>query len=225
MLLYGGGNRSKFFSLPATMHMGMTFTRTGRGIAVLIFALFAAVSYAAIFQYPGDDPFLILTRLFALNGFVALSLGAILTAVIREAREHLGKPFLSVHHTFAAAGLASVILHPLTLALLFASPLIFVPIFSSPMSFAANGGRTALPLIIVAFIAVLIRGKIPQYWRVVHALMYPAILIGLIHGNLLGSNFSHPIVFSICNILGILALGALPVRTFRKRKGQAKKSS
>ena len=202
----------------------MTLTRTGQGVIILILALFAGVSFAAIFQYPGEEASLIVAQLFALNGFVALCLGVILTAVIREAREHLGKPFLSLHHTFAAAGLASITLHPLTLAVLFASPFIFVPIVSSLQDFAKNGGRAALPLILVAFIAVLIRGNIPRYWRTVHGLMYPAILVGLIHGNLLGSNFSNPAVFFICNGLGILALLALPVRVYRKRRVKVNKS-
>lgn len=195
----------------------MTFTRTGQAVLILILAVFGGVSYVAIFQYPGEDPVLIFARLFALNGFVALCLGAILTSFIREARAHLGKPFLSLHHTFAAVGLASIILHPLTLAVLFASPFMFVPVVSSPLSFAANGGRTALPLILVAVAAVLIRAKIPKYWRWIHGLIYPAILIGLIHGNLVGNNFSQPFVFFVCNILGILALAAFPFRLYRRR--------
>jgi DMSO/TMAO reductase YedYZ heme-binding membrane subunit len=194
----------------------MTFTRAGQVVLIIILAAFAGVSSVAIFQYPGEDPGLILARLFALNGFVALCFGAILTAFIKEARAHLGKPFLSLHHTFAAIGLASITLHPLTLAVLFASPFVFIPIVASPLSFAANGGRTALPLILVAVAAVLLRARIPRYWRWIHGLIYPAIVIGLIHGNLVGNNFSQPFVFFTCNVLGILALAAFPFRLYRR---------
>jgi hypothetical protein len=200
----------------------MTLAGTRQGIAILLFGLFIGVSLAAIFQYAGEPPLLITGRLLALNGFVALCLGAILTSFVREVRIVIGRPFLSLHHTFAAVGLASITLHPVSLALLVASPLIFLPIFSSPMSFLVNGGRSALPLIYVALLAVLVRRKIPRYWNAVHALMYPAILIGLIHGNLVGANFTHPVVFFICNGLGILALATLPVRFFRRRAGRAR---
>ncbi len=74
-------------------------------------------------------------RLFGLNGFIALSVAAILTPFIKEVTLFFKKSFIKVHHYFAAAGLLMITLHPIAVAILFVNPSILYPTLSrSPTS-------------------------------------------------------------------------------------------
>ena len=50
-------------------------------------------------------------RLFALNGYIALSIAAIMTPFLKEITLFFKKSFTKVHHYFAAAGLLLISLH------------------------------------------------------------------------------------------------------------------
>ena len=93
-------------------------------------------------------------RLLALNGYIALSVAAILTPFIKEVTLFFKKSFIKVHHYFAAAGLLMITLHPIAVAILFVNPSILLPNFESLSTFFFYGGSVALIAIYTAFGAV-----------------------------------------------------------------------
>jgi DMSO/TMAO reductase YedYZ heme-binding membrane subunit len=96
--------------------------------------------------------------------------------------------------------------------------------------FMINGGRQALIIIYIAFFAVILRRKIVSYWRPFHALIYVALFFGIVHANLIGTDFQNIIVLFSLNALfaaSILAfvLKRLQMHKIRnKRKALAKKT-
>jgi methionine sulfoxide reductase heme-binding subunit len=166
-------------------------------IVIIFFAL--AISIVA-YTVNYTNPWNLAVRLFALNGFIALCIAAIMTAFLKELTLFLKKPFTKVHHYFAAAGLVLITLHPITLAIQFSNPAVFVPNVESPYSFLFFGGRQALIIIYIAFAVVLLRRKITAYWRPFHALMYVALFFGIIHADLSGRDFiNSPLIFVVFN--------------------------
>jgi DMSO/TMAO reductase YedYZ heme-binding membrane subunit len=172
---------------------------------VVVFAL--AVSLIA-YTVASANPWNLSVRLFALNGFIALSIAAIMTAFLKEITLFFKKPFTKIHHYFAAAGLVLITLHPIILAIQRLNPAVFIPNLDSLYQFFAAGGRQALIIIYIAIAAVLLRRKIPSYWRVFHALMYVALFFGIVHANLLGTDFENIAVLIIFNGLFVAVLAA-----------------
>ncbi|KUL00142.1 MAG: Uncharacterized protein XE10_1539 [Methanoculleus marisnigri] len=82
----------------------MTLPRAGVLLAAVVLALYA-ITAAVVLTAPYGDPFNVIARLTALWGFLALAIAAILTPLLREIMMVFGRPFLAVHHTFAAIGL------------------------------------------------------------------------------------------------------------------------
>jgi len=166
-------------------------------------------------------------RLFGLNGFIALSIAAILTAFLKEITLFLKKPFIKVHHYFAAAGLVLITLHPIMLAIQLLNPAVFLPNVESLYLFMYFGGRQALIIVYIAIGAVLLRRKIAAYWRWFHALMYLALFFGIIHANLSGTDFIlNPIVMVSLNILFGATIFAFALKRWqfyrmKKRKQQS----
>ncbi|KUG14101.1 hypothetical protein ASZ90_016260 [hydrocarbon metagenome] len=78
-------------------------------------------------------------------------------------------------------------------------------------------GRPALILIYVALAGILLRRAIPGYWRVVHGLVWVALILGIIHGNLIGIDFANPVIFVIFNGLAAIAVGALVLKRVQRR--------
>lgn len=190
---------------------------------VISFAL--AISLLA-FSTGYSDSFNLSVRLFALNGFIALSIAAILTAFLKEITLFLKKPFLRVHHYFAAAGLVLITLHPIMLAIQFLNPAVFLPNLESLYLFMFYGGKQALIIIYIAFFAVLLRRKIVSYWRWFHVLMYVALLFGIIHANMSGKDLIiNSIVMITLNVLFAAAILAFAIKRWQfyriKRKKQA----
>lgn len=130
-------------------------------LAVVLFAL--AVSLIAYFLN-AVNPYNLAARLFALNGFIALSIASILTAFLKEVTLFFKKPFTRIHHYFAATGLVLITLHPITLAVQLMNPAVFLPNINSLYLFLFFGGRQALIIIYIALAAVLLRRKISTYW-------------------------------------------------------------
>ena len=156
--------------------------------AIVAFGLSVSVLASTV---SSGNPWNLAVRLFALNGYIALSVAAIMTAFLKEITLFLKKPFTRVHHYFAAAGLVLITLHPVSLALQSLNPAVFLPSVESVYSFLFFGGRQALIIIYVALAAVLIRKKIAAYWRYFHALIYVALLFGIIHADLSGSDLTN----------------------------------
>jgi predicted ferric reductase len=174
-----------------------------------------------------EHAFELSVRLLALNGFLFLSIAAILTPFIREIKNIFNKPFLQVHHSFAAVGLVLITLHPIVLAIQTLNPAIFLPNTSSIYSFFLGGGRQALIIIYIAVASVLIRRKIPQFWRLMHALIYIALFFGIVHANLLGTDFQNiaiTLIYDSLFALVILTFGLKRLQLYRFRSARKKVS-
>ncbi len=154
-------------------------------------------------------------RLLALNGFIALSVAAMLTPFIKEVTLFFKKSFIKVHHYFAAAGLLMITLHPIAVAILFVNPSILLPNFESLSNFFFYGGSVALIAIYTAFGAVLLRRKVEAYWRYFHALMYVALFFGVVHANLWGRDFENGFIVVIYDGLFIAALAAFALKRWQ----------
>jgi hypothetical protein len=96
----------------------------------LIIILGLAVSFFA-FSLGNSDPLSLSLRLLALNGFIALSVAAIMTPFLKEITIFFKKSFTKVHHHFAAAGLLLISLHPIAVFIQALSPAVFLPNFMS----------------------------------------------------------------------------------------------
>lgn len=102
-----------------------------------------AISSVAI-DIDNSSVFTVAIRLLALNGYLALSIAAILTPFIKEVTLFFKKSFIRIHHYFAAAGLLLITLHPISVAIIQMDPSILLPNFASLSNFFFYGGSIAL---------------------------------------------------------------------------------
>ncbi len=176
---------------------------------VIMFGL--AISLFA-YSLGHSDPLTLTIRLLALNGYIALSIAAIMTPFLKEITLFFKKSFTKVHHYFAAAGLLLITLLPIAVFIQTFDPSIFLPNFVSLYFFFFFGGFIALIFIYVAFVAVLLRKKIVAYWRSFHMLMYLALFIGIVHANLRGTDFQNLYIQIIFDSLFVGALAAFVLK-------------
>ena len=87
-----------------------------------------AVSLCA-FSVGNIDPLTLTIRLLALNGYIALSIAAIMTPFLKEITLFFKKSFVKVHHYFAAAGLLLITLHPIAVFTQTLDPTVFLAKF------------------------------------------------------------------------------------------------
>ncbi len=181
---------------------------------VIIFGL--AISLF-VFISAGKDisPLTLTIRLLALNGYLALSIAAIMTPFLKEVTLFFKKSFTKVHHYFAAVGLLLITLHPIVVFAQTLDATVFLPNFESFYLFFFFGGIVALLLIYVAFGTVLLRRKIPSHWRPFHMLMYLALFIGVVHANLRGTNFQSVSIQIIYDSLFAAAMAAFVLKRFQ----------
>lgn len=190
---------------------------------IIIFGL--AVSLF-VFSLGFIDPLTFTIRLLALNGYIALSIAAMMTPFLKEITIFFKKSFVKVHHYFAAAGLLLITLHPIAVFIQTLDPTVFLPNFESLYFFFFFGGIIALLLIYVAFGAVLLRKKIVANWRPFHMLMYLALFIGVVHANLQGTDFQNLYITIIYDALFLGALTAFGLKRwqFYRIKARANKN-
>jgi DMSO/TMAO reductase YedYZ heme-binding membrane subunit len=189
-------------------------------VIVLAFAL--SVSVVA-FYVSYQNPLRYSVRIFALLGFMSLSIAVILTAFLKEVTLYFKKPFLRIHHYFAALGLTLITLHPVAFAILRLNPAVFIPTVGSLEIFLINGGRQALIIIYIAFVAVLIRRQIPSYWRPIHALMYIALFFGIVHANFIGTDFENLYILVTFNALFAASIAAFIIKRYQTYRLKQKK--
>jgi len=180
-----------------------------------VFLAFGAAISVAAYLINSDNPVNLAVRLFALNGFIALSAATIMAAFLKEITLFFKKPFTKIHHYFAAAGLVLITLHPITLAIQYSNPAVFLPNLNSIYLFLFFGGRQALIIIFIAFAAVLLRRKITRYWRWFHALMYVALFFGVVHADLSGRDFENLGILIVFNGLFAAAVAAFAYKRWQ----------
>lgn len=157
------------------------------GLTIIVFVVQAYIAYTIEFT----DTLGFLIRVSALWGYLALSVATISTPFMREIRKRFGVVFLNFHHVFATIGLVFLSLHPVLLAYKYSNIRVFIPSLESWYKFWALGGRPALIIIYVSVIAIFVRRRIPSLWRPLHGLMYVASLLGVVHGNMIGTDFGN----------------------------------
>jgi predicted ferric reductase len=162
------------------------------------------VPIVSVFSLYEPDIYINIIRLAALLGYTSIFVSIMLTKFLREVRKIFGQPFLKVHHWFAIIGLISITVHPIALAIYSASLLVFIPDFSSWLSFWALAGRPALYLAYIATVVALLRNRIKKYWRFLHGLMYVVLTFAFVHGYLIGTDFTNPVIAIL--YLGMLVL-------------------
>jgi len=195
----------------------MNAERRGRYLKVGIAALYIGVIlWSLTVSFFG--PFSWLLRVSGLVGMLSLSLAALMTPFIAQIRAHFGASFLQVHHLFAALGLIFATLHPVILAIDTLDVAVFVPSFATPYLFFALGGRAALILMYIGLAAILLRRQLsPKVWRSLHGLMYLVLLLGIVHGNLIGTDFADPVIFYLFNGLFAAVVGAFLLKRWQRR--------
>ncbi|MDG6256098.1 MAG: hypothetical protein QCH35_00710 [Methanomicrobiaceae archaeon] len=204
--------------IPAAVHsLPMQAERRGRYLLIGIAALYSGVVLWS-FTVSYSDPVSWLLRISGLIGLLSLSIAALMTPFLARICALFGAPFLRVHHVFAAFGLVLATLHPVILATETLNPAVFLPSFASPYLFFALGGRMALILLYIALAAILLRRRLPQrVWRPLHGLMYAVIALGIIHGNLIGTDFQDPVIFVLFNGLFVAVVGAFLLKRWQRR--------
>jgi len=192
----------------------MALKREGAVFLLGIIAL--AVIIALLFLPSAGEADLtrLAVRFFGLYGYLFLSVTILVTPFLREVTQAFGRPFLKVHHSFAILGVVFITLHPVFNAIEF-SLSVFVPNFASWMAFWRLAGRPAFILIYVAVFAAFLRAKAPKYWRAFHALMYIVLLFGIVHANLIGSDFQNLGIMIIFNALFLASLASFAFKRYR----------
>lgn len=146
---------------------------------------------------------------------------AIMTsAFTKDIKRLLGKPFLPIHHVFAVAALALMIIHASAFAVLMKDPAVFLPETGSLRDFLAFGGRAALPLFILTAATARFSRSIP-WWKAIHTLNYVAFFLASAHALMIGVDFEHTSMKVLAWSMSTLVLATLLFRRM-KRKGPAK---
>lgn len=84
-------------------------------------------------------------------------------------------------------------------------------------------------IIYIAFVAVLLRRRMMAYWRPIHALIYVAMFFGIVHADLIGTDFDNLFILIAFNALFATAIAALVLKRYQtyrlKKRLKAKKAS
>ena len=186
---------------------------------------FALVVSLVGFNMNYGDPFNLAIRLTALNGFIALSIAAMMSPFLKEITLFFKKPFTKIHHYFAAVGLLLITVHPITVVLQSFDPTLFLPNLRSFYLFMFYGGSVALIAIYAAFGAVLLRKKAMAYWRPFHALMYVALFFGVVHANLAGMDLQNMFIMIIYDALFAGVVAAFVLKRWQIHRIRARKNN
>jgi|DewCreStandDraft_5_1066085.scaffolds.fasta_scaffold00125_9 predicted ferric reductase len=194
----------------------MVLKREGVIFLLGIAALAAVVAVLFLASATNAEPVRLVVRFFGLYGYLFLSVATLITPFLKEVTQTFGKPFLKVHHSFSIMGIVFITLHPVFNAIERLSPSVFIPNFSSWDTFWRLAGRPAFILFYIAVFAAVLRAKAPKYWRTFHALMYVVLLFGIVHANLIGTDFENFGIMLIYNALFAAALAAFALKRYRK---------
>ena len=167
-------------------------------------------------------------RLCALLAMTSMFISTIMTPFMVQLYKYFGKPFIKVHHTFSITAIVLATVHPIAFSIQVANLGVFIPVLYPWYDFWLLAGRPALIIIYISLVAVILRKKIPNSWRPLHALNYIALFFGYIHGILIGTDFQNLgilILFTIMVILSYMALIYKRYQTYQrnlKRKERIK---
>ena len=195
-------------------------TKNGWYFLAGVFILYGLVSLLMLL-IPVVDFLTFITRWAALMGYVSLFIATLLANYVREVFKNLGKPFMKIHHYFAIVGILLVTAHPVAFAIQVSDITVFIPDVSSWYRFWLLAGRPALYVIYASVIAAILRKKINKYWRQIHALMYLALLFGLVHAIMIGTDFTNAegvTMIILFNAMFTISFGIFLKKRLEKRK-------
>ncbi len=184
---------------------------------VVVVAIGAFVVSRSPFMRPVDWA----VRLPALVGYLAVFAAAVTSAYLRQMVRWFGRPFLTVHHYLAIAGLVLLTLHPLAAALRAQSASLFVPDLSSALEFVRWGGRPAWYLLLAAAVAAVYRSRLGRRWRWLHGLTYVAFWLGTAHAIMLGADVQAPVPRVLAVLLVLIMLVVL---VMKRREASARRA-
>ena len=193
-------------------------------LAILSVSVLYFISALIVLINPSDSILFTIIRLGGIVGLLSLGLSVIIIPYAAQLYKLFGKPFLKIHHLFAALGIILLTLHPIALLIITLNPLIFVPAIDSFISFWALAGRPALILIYIRVFAALLRNKLENSWRKIHWLLYIAYIFGYIHGILIGTDFKNPFILIMFTIFTILIAITFIIKRMQMRKMKQKRS-
>ncbi|MCK5045663.1 MAG: hypothetical protein KAJ76_05805 [Candidatus Heimdallarchaeota archaeon] len=172
-------------------------------------------------------------RLFALLGLSSMFVASMITPFQKELYKIFKVPFVKIHHYLTIFGLTVITLHPVLFAIERAiattareGASVFLPVFTSAFDFWLLAGRPALIIIYIAVIGALIRKGFKKGWRWMHALNYIALIFGVVHGIMNGSDFYGFIGPISGNVSGFimtlmfLLMTAMTIATFTLKRIQ-----
>ncbi len=190
---------------------------------IIIAAIIATMitDFIIIYSIDHSDPLDLLMRLCGLYGYFGISVSAIMTPYLKEIKQAFGKIFIEVHHVTAAIGIGCITAHPVIMAIEQMDVSIFLPVVSSWVDFWTWAGAPALITAYIALVAVLVRNRIKKYWRYFHALMYVVLLFGIIHANLMQSDFPEsPILVTIYDSLFIVVAFTFFIKRWQRYRAR-----
>ncbi len=201
----------------------MPVSRNGLLLLLGIAILFVLVGILAL-SSPAYDTLGIVVRLCALYGYLMMAIAAIMTPFLPAVYRNFGRPFLTIHHIFAAFGIVLATLHPIVFAIWIMNPAVFLPNTQSWIVFWANAGRPALILLYIALAGAFLRSRWKD-WRYIHVLMYVVLLFAIVHGNLVGTDFTSIWIQILYNgvFAAVMMAFLLGIRKKVQRRYQGKK--
>lgn len=172
----------------------------------IVFVALIVVPLASLINIPADNALDFIIRITALWGLVGLSLSALMNINKRVLYQKFGLKFMKLHHAMAIFAFLFATLHPVVFAFKVGSAAIFIPNFSSWYLFWLLGGRPALIVMYIALAAVLLRKRTKKAWKWLHRLIYVALILIIVHGILIGTDFKSPLILVFFVILTGAAL-------------------
>jgi methionine sulfoxide reductase heme-binding subunit len=163
-----------------------------------------------------------LLRMGAILGYLTVFLATVSSNYMRELTRYFGRAFVKVHHVASVTALVALLVQVASVAWRVGNLSVFVPVLCSVRAFFSQGGRVALPLLLIAAAVAVFRKKIGKRWKTLHWLNYVAFFLGTIHAQMIGRNFQHlgVRILSIVMAVGVVSVFLLKRRTEVRRKQQ-----
>ncbi len=190
-------------------------TKKGYGFLGVILGLYAAIIILFL-TIPSPNTYNFLVRFFALTGFYCIAIATLMTPFVKEIYKEFGKPFMKIHHIFAAIGITGATLHPVIFAIQVSDIAVFLPDISSWIAFWELAGRPAFILVYIAVGAAILQRKIPKYWRAIHSMIYVVLIFVYFHAYLIGTDFDNLGILIIFTILFVASMGAFVFKRLQK---------
>jgi len=195
-------------------------------VAAVIALIFLAVTVIMVLIEP-FEPYNFGLRFTGLWGYLFMAVAAIKIPFVKGIKLHFGQSFLRLHYIYSYTGMALTAIHAVMPAVRFSDITVLAPDFSSWSAFwDLAGGETAFIIMIIAFIGVILKPKI-KWWRPIHVLMYPMLILSLVHATIMGTTFVNLavlVIFYVLFALVILSFVLQRIKSLRKNAKRQKKS-